>query len=63
MLLTRFPLPGTGRMEDATSASNVTETKFANYDGETDGTSAAATFFMYKIGTYLFICLLQLMCL
>ena len=45
---------GTSRMEDATSASNVTETRFANYYDETDGTCAAATFFMYKIGTYLF---------
>ena len=41
-----------GGMEDATSASNATITKFANYDDETDDTDAAFTFLMYKIGTY-----------
>ena len=44
-------------IENATSESNATETRFAIYDDETDDTSAAASYFMYKFGTYICICL------
>ena len=42
-------------IENATSSSNTTETTFADYDGETDDTSAAASYFMYTIGMYVFV--------